>query len=255
MRVGWRAVAAGALLGATALFAQQLATAPQGYIGAAGLVDAARYLPPPPEAGSEAARIDLTAVRDGRKRALADTKLAAAATAELHMSTAAARAGMLCAMDADLTPANAPAFFRLMTRAGTDLSMASTRAKDVWHRPRPFAADATPDTCYPVSELARGLSWSYPSGHSATGWLWGMVMSEVVPDRAAEALAWGANVGEHRIACGVHYPSDVMAGRMLGSALFARMAALPEFRSDVDAAKREVAAVRAKGGHARGCPA
>ena len=44
-----------------------------------------------------------------------------------------------------------------------------------------------------------------------------------------------------------------MAGRMLGSAVFARIASTVDFRADIDGAKAEVAAVRARGERAEGC--
>ncbi len=250
MRMKAGLIAGAALLAATALWAQQ-AMVPPGYLAKGDVVDAARYIPPPPADNSPAGKADRAAI-DAAK-AHTDPAVWKAAVAELHMRSPEARVRMLCAIDANLTPENAPAFYRLMLRAGIDLAAASDQSKNVWKRPRPFTTDKNPETCYPADELAKGLSWSYPSGHSATGWIWGMIMSEVAPDRTAEALAWGAAVGDHRIACRVHYPSDVMAGRMLGSAVFARLAARPDFRADVDAAKAEVAALRAKGEHAVGC--
>ena len=51
--------------------------------------------------------------------------------------------------------------------------------------------------------------------------------------------------------CGVHYPSDIEAGRTLGSAMVARLHADPAFTADMAAAKRELAAARAK---PTGCP-
>jgi acid phosphatase (class A) len=44
-----------------------------------------------------------------------------------------------------------------------------------------------------------------------------------------------------------HWYSDVVWGRFMGAATVARMHADPTFRADLDAARDEVAAVRAKG--------
>ena len=41
--------------------------------------------------------------------------------------------------------------------------------------------------------------------------------------------------------CGVHYPSDVEAGRTVGAALVARLHAEPQFLADMAAAKAELA--------------
>jgi acid phosphatase (class A) len=45
----------------------------------------------------------------------------------------------------------------------------------------------------------------------------------------------------------VHWPSDVEQGRVLAAAVFARLQAEPEFRSDLETARKEVAAARASG--------
>ena len=48
--------------------------------------------------------------------------------------------------------------------------------------------------------------------------------------------------------CNVHWESDVVAGRILGAGvLVARLHADASFREDLEAAKAEFAAVRAKG--------
>jgi acid phosphatase (class A) len=43
------------------------------------------------------------------------------------------------------------------------------------------------------------------------------------------------------VVCGVHYPSDVEAGRTIGAAVVARLHAEPAFQADLAAAKVEAA--------------
>lgn len=244
-------IAGAALLAATALWAQQAAAPPAGYVGTADLVDSTRYLPPPPVPGSLAEKADREALATAKTNR--DPAAWRNAVADLHFNSPEAQVRMSCAINAKLTPENAPAFFRLSQRAGADLGAATFRAKDAWKRPRPFSGESTPETCYPDADIKKGLGWSYPSGHSAAGWLWGMILSQVVPDRAAEALSWGRSVGDGRVVCRVHFPSDVVAGRVLAGAVLAQMAVKPDFRADIDAARAEVAAVRAKGEPVAGC--
>jgi acid phosphatase (class A) len=52
------------------------------------------------------------------------------------------------------------------------------------------------------------------------------------------------SIGESRIVCGVHYLSDIEAGRDAGAALVARLHASPEFRADLDKARGEIQAAR-----------
>ena len=56
--------------------------------------------------------------------------------------------------------------------------------------------------------------------------------------------------------CNVHWQSDVIEGRFMGAAVVARLHADPQFRADVEAARAELADVRAKGlKPTRDCPA
>ena len=62
-----------------------------------------------------------------------------------------------------------------------------------------------------------------------------------------EILARGRAFGESRIVCNHHWYSDVVWGRFMGAATVARLHADPTFRADLEAAKAEFAALRAKG--------
>ncbi|HEX5378317.1 MAG TPA: phosphatase PAP2 family protein, partial [Phenylobacterium sp.] len=94
---------------------------------------------------------------------------------------------------------------------------------------------------------------SYPSGHSMVGWSWALVLSELAPDRADGLLAAGRSIGDSRVICGVHYQSDVEAGRTLSAAMVARLHADPQFEADLAQARAELAkAPRATG---LSCPA
>jgi len=54
------------------------------------------------------------------------------------------------------------------------------------------------------------------------------------------------------VICGVHWQSDVTQGRIIGAATVARLHADPVFRAQFDAARQELAVVRAKGLKAAG---
>ena len=88
---------------------------------------------------------------------------------------------------------------------------------------------------------------SYPSGHSSLGWAWALILSEIDPEHSDAILARGRAFCESRVVCGVHWQSDVIEGRFMGASTVARLHADPVFRADIEAAKAELAAVRAKG--------
>ncbi|HXE96001.1 MAG TPA: acid phosphatase, partial [Dongiaceae bacterium] len=53
--------------------------------------------------------------------------------------------------------------------------------------------------------------------------------------------------GKSRVVCNVHWESDVAAGRVMGVSTVARLHADPIFRADLEAARMELGAVRARG--------
>ena len=60
---------------------------------------------------------------------------------------------------------------------------------------------------------------SFPSGHAQTAFAAAVYLSLLFPRGAVLFLALAALVGLSRVALGVHYPSDVLAGALIGSAL------------------------------------
>jgi len=101
--------------------------------------------------------------------------------------------------------------------------------------------------CTPEEVEGLRKDGSYPSGHTAIGWAWALILTEIAPDRADAILARGRAFGESRNICNVHWHSDVLEGRFMGAAAVARLHADPAFRAEIEAAKAEVASVRAKG--------
>ena len=72
-------------------------------------------------------------------------------------------------------------------------------------------------------------------------------MTEVAPDSTDAVLARGLSFGESRNVCNAHWRSDVLAGRVIGASTVARLHAEDVFRAELDIARAELAAVRAKG--------
>ena len=109
---------------------------------------------------------------------------------------------------------------------------------------RPFQQNNEPIA---VSEMKSALETdpSYPSGHSAIGWGFALILSEIAPDRDGELIARGRAYTESRLVANHHWYSDVVWGRFMGSATVARLHADPTFLADLDAAKEEYAAIRA----------
>jgi hypothetical protein len=74
-----------------------------------------------------------------------------------------------------------------------------------------------------------GADQSYPSGHRPSGWTMGLSTGRHVaraPYAAAGALG---GIRRQRMVCGVHFPSDLEAGRQGAAWLMERMGRSPDF--------------------------
>jgi len=150
-----------------------------------------------------------------------------------------------CVVDAPITQKDTPRLYKLMRRMLIDAGNLSEKAKRRYWRERPYLINKEP-TCVPAYEKYMKDSSSYPSGHTIAGWAWALVLTEIAQDRADIILERGRAYGESRIVCNVHWYSDVIEGFLLGSALTAKLHAVHEFRSDLDAARREISNIRIK---------
>jgi acid phosphatase (class A) len=70
-----------------------------------------------------------------------------------------------------------------------------------------------------------------------------ILLADMVPERRAALFACGWEYGDARVISGVHFPSDVEAGRVLGTLLIGMMHQESRFRADLHAARRELRAV------------
>jgi acid phosphatase (class A) len=214
---------------------------PTGYLTADAL-DGAALLGPPPAPDS------LTG-RDDRRIFMATRKLRDSPRWMLAARDSDLRAGIAqrfsCALGARIDRDHTPAVMRLLGRINADVATIGTPPKDQYARKRPLIGNSLP-ICVP-REAWMATNASYPSGHAMIGWAWALVLAEMAPDRTNALLRSGREFAESRVICGVHYQSDVDAGRMLGSAMLARERAEPQFQADFAAARTELDAARAAG--------
>lgn len=214
---------------------------PKPYLGAAGLPDTLKILPPAPQKGDVRYEADRQMFQGTRK--LADTPRFALALND--DSTAGLIKDFSCALGVELTPQNAPKFMSMVPRIGRDASAATNPPKDSWKRLRPFLIDKGPICIDPNGPIKD--SYDYPSGHNTYSWAMGLILAELAPDRATEILIRARAYGESRMVCGVHNMSAVEAGRANGSIVAAALHSSPEFRADLDTARQEIAAARKAG--------
>ena len=219
---------------------------PAGYLTPGAAPDPLKILPRPPALGSAREAADREVFF--KTRALAGTPRWTLATEDANLAPST---GMFsCAVGATLDPARLPVLSRIFREVAIDTGPVTNPAKDHYARQRPYTmpdAAAAP-VCVPKSD-ALTRNFSYPSGHSTLSWAWGLVLAELAPDRASQILARARGIGDSRVVCGVHYLSDVEAGRIAGASLVAALHGQAAFRADLDHARAELEALRS-GPHA-----
>ncbi len=145
-------------------------------------------------------------------------------------------------MGITLSRENTPVITDLLAGILVTDGMATGDAKHYYNRMRPFVLfedqSLTPD-----DEAYLRNNGSYPSGHTCFGWAAALVLAEINPERQNEILRYGYEFGQSRVICGVHFQSDVDAGRVMGAALVARLHADKDFTRKLEKAKKEFARV------------
>ncbi len=198
-------------------------------------VDTVKWLPAPPARDSEEAKAELDLVvalqakrtTAQEKRCCAEDKLGMAAYQSVFGEW--------------FTVEKLPKVDTLLKKAGKDAGYFLETAKTHFERPRPFVVD---DRVRPIVEKEK--TCAYPSGHATRGILFARILAKIAPDSRAELMERGREIGWDRVIAGVHRPSDIAAGRIVGVAVANAMFDSKEFQQELAAAKAEFEEVRRK---------
>ena len=223
-----------------------------GYLTPQELPDGVALLPPPPQAGSAAMLGD----EEARAAALPlrGTARYALAAADADREQAPTATAFQCAFGTEISAKRTPTLYELLAKVRLDVRAASYPAKSHFKRPRPFAVYDT-HTCYPTDESNVRDDGSYPSARGAVGWTYAEVLKELNPARSAEIWQRAIEFGRSRVVCDEEWTSDVEASRVLATATLKHIEDKPAFRSDFNAAQREVATALGSGVKAPNCNA
>ncbi|MCB0406700.1 MAG: phosphatase PAP2 family protein [Bdellovibrionales bacterium] len=107
--------------------------------------------------------------------------------------------------------------------------------KEHYARPRPSDAD---DRVHPCVEVPEGNT-SYPSSHTSKGIVVACLLSEKLKEqkeykRAEDIMNYGIYMGDLRAIVGVHHPSDVESGKVIGLEICHRLLEEKSFREEWD---------------------
>ncbi|SEL86424.1 acid phosphatase (class A) [Roseateles sp. YR242] len=198
-------------------------------------------LPPPPAEGTQADRDDVAGVL-----ARQQVDPARRASAELDGELLYDRFAPLLGIE--LKRERFPALISLLNRSVRQAGQPAFAAKQIYRRLRPYQRLTLSQVCgrsggsKPDPDAQQRTS--YPSGHSTYGWTTALVLARVAPDKAAALLARANEYADSRLICGMHFQSDVEAGRQLATAVVSQLDLNPEFQQDLQRARAELAAAR-----------
>jgi len=198
--------------------------------------------PPPPAPGSLWAELDETVAKQAV--AMRGSERFEQARRDAQMQFPESAQHFACAVGVPIDEEHTPTVYQMLRRTQTDAGhYAVHHAKDHYMRQRPFMVSGEP-TCTPEHEPGLRMNGSYPSGHTAIGWTWALMLAEIAPERATDILNRGRSYGHSRIVCNVHWYSDVMQGQALAASLIASLNGTADFARDLAIAREEVAKAR-----------
>jgi acid phosphatase (class A) len=123
-------------------------------------------------------------------------------------------------------------FFNSVYKTESNLNK---QGKEKWERMRPPAINPNLKAVGKFESMG-----SYPSGHAAFGWLTGIVLADMLPEMRDAIMMRAREISLNRVVGGVHYPSDIEAGRMLAVACAVEIRNNPAFLADFEEARMEV---------------
>ena len=223
--------------GTMTVFAGQDEKNGHAYFTQAELPNMVNFLPPPPEFESARFAADENQYLWGiRQRQDEDRKAMAIRDADYGMQTIIQEFCPILGLE--ITKEGTPELYTLLQDVGATCDSISNRAKEEYMRTRPFVYYDQP-TLVPEQEESHRTNGSYPSGHTVLGWTMALLLSDINPAVADQLLARGYEYGQSRVIAGYHWQSDVDAGRLGGSVLYAKLQGNERFREQLAKGQQE----------------
>jgi acid phosphatase (class A) len=189
-----------------------------------------QVIQPPPPANSQAQKDDLKAVQAAQKtRTEAQIKSALADNAVLTIFFASDVLGPN--FNKENLKITAPFFDRVFA----DQIEACLEIKEHFKRQRPFVIDPEIKPIYQQS-----ANPSFPSGHATTGYVYTIILSMMIPEKTQALYDRAEAYSRNRVIAGVHFPTDVEAGRVSAAVIVNALIQQPLFMRDFERAKKEL---------------
>ena len=199
--------------------------------------DGGIFLPAPPDTSDVAYYDDFVQWQWGKT--IRPTERGERASQESASSTTEMARIFSEALGFRISRTETPAIYNLMSRSYHTAEQASKNPKEKYMRIRPVIQFNELPTGQSDRLESLRTSGSYPSGHTTRGMATALILAEMAPEYQDTILRRGFEYGESRVIVSAHYQSDVNAGYMCGAACVAAMHSVPDFMTDMEAARAE----------------
>jgi acid phosphatase (class A) len=233
MRVSICAAALSISLGATPVWAEHAKT----LFLPADAIDLATLLPAPPAPDSSVTKAEIAEIHHAQADATASEKAQAVADSQEDVFLFAKVLGP------NFVAAKLAVATEFFASIGKTEGEFVNPAKKIFGRPRPPLADASITPCEKLKASA-----AYPSGHATFAYLQAIVLAQMIPEKREAIFARAAEFAHNRTVCGVHYASDLEAGKISAFTIGAMLLRDPAFQAEFMPAKAEVRAAVGLGG-------
>ena len=139
------------------------------------------------------------------------------------------------------TAANLPQTAAFFAQVREDFIPLNRAAKALHPRRRPPFADPRIKPCVEFADTG-----AYPSGHGIQSALWAGLLAEIFPEHAAGFTRRAEETRHYKLLSGVHYPSDLTAGQVVGEALARELLGNPAVQKIINELRAEAAPFRRK---------
>ena len=196
-------------------------------------VDFATLIPPPPSENSPQGKLDDQFILDAQKN-MTPQKMADIQHDFAQDVFVVGEPVLGPNFNKEKLPMTAAFFAKVVKEAGAGVGPLKQKYKKV----RPFQYDKNIHT--PENIAARSMGPTYPSGHSTTGAISAILLSQIVPEKRDALYERGWQYGINRVMSGAAYPSDWDAAHMIAELAVFQMEKNPDFQADFQSVKTEI---------------